>query len=206
MFLDAIEHVSRISRVLRQPQGSTVLTHQHAVALLATHIERVSQKREDLRRSLLPCIRAPSPLSKASVWERGTLCLSLLLPVSLMCTDPVPAITSFLLPPAGNALLFGVGGSGRQSLTRLASFVSDYELFQIEISKGYGKNEWKDDLKSCLMRAGIDTKPIVFLFSDTQVCVSVCVCFPEQQFACPLSSFCAAACIVTAGFAPNSSA
>ncbi len=128
----------------------------------------------------------------------------LLLSVSLMCTDPVPAITSFLLQSAGNALLFGVGGSGRQSLTRLASFVSDYELFQIEISKGYGKNEWKDDLKSCLMRAGIDTKPIVFLFSDTQVCFRVCVGFPEQQFACLPSSFCAAACIVTAGFPPNS--
>jgi hypothetical protein len=43
MFLDAIEHVSRISRVLRQPQGSTLPMHQHAVALLATHTERVSQ-------------------------------------------------------------------------------------------------------------------------------------------------------------------
>jgi hypothetical protein len=54
----------------------------------------------------------------------------------------------------------------------LSAFIADYELFQIEISKGYGPNEWKDDLKSCLMKAGIDCKPTVFLFSDTQVCVS----------------------------------
>jgi len=87
----------------------------------------------------------------------------------LFMIEHITRICRILRSPGGNALLIGIGGSGRQSCTRLAASIMDYTVVEIEISKTYGKNEWREDLKRLLTVAGGDGKPTVFLFTDTQI-------------------------------------
>ncbi|XP_076627799.1 dynein axonemal heavy chain 1 [Colletes latitarsis] len=83
--------------------------------------------------------------------------------------DHICRINRILRQPRGNALLLGMGGSGRQSLTRLATHMQDYNCFQIELSGAYTTNDWRDDIKNTMMKAGVQNQFMVFLFSDTQI-------------------------------------
>ncbi|KAF1778944.1 P-loop containing nucleoside triphosphate hydrolase [Phytophthora cactorum] len=87
----------------------------------------------------------------------------------LFAIEHLSRIVRVLNMPGGNALLVGVGGSGRQSLTRLSAFIVDFEIKQIEISKNYTMTEWREDMKDVLRMAGTGARPLVFLFSDTQI-------------------------------------
>jgi len=47
-------------------------------------------------------------------------------------------ISHILEAPRGYALLIRVGGSGKQSLSRLAAYICSLEVFQITLKKEYG--------------------------------------------------------------------
>ncbi|KAM5306863.1 dynein axonemal heavy chain 17 isoform 1-T1 [Glossophaga mutica] len=83
-------------------------------------------------------------------------------------------INRILESPRGNALLVGVGGSGKQSLSRLAAYISALDVFQITLKKGYGVQDLKVDLNAQYIKAAVKNVASVFLMTDSQVA--------EEQF------------------------
>lgn len=83
-------------------------------------------------------------------------------------------INRILESPRGSALLVGVGGSGKQSLSRLAAFISSLEVAQIQLKKGYGVSDLKNELSALYLKAGLKNVGIMFLMTDAQI--------PNEQF------------------------
>uniref|UniRef100_A0A8C0G3E5 Dynein axonemal heavy chain 11 n=1 Tax=Chelonoidis abingdonii TaxID=106734 RepID=A0A8C0G3E5_CHEAB len=78
-------------------------------------------------------------------------------------------ISRILEAPRGYALLIGVGGSGKQSLSRLAAYISSLDVFQIMLKKGYGIQDLRVDLANLYIKTGAKSMPTVFLLTDAHV-------------------------------------
>ena len=83
--------------------------------------------------------------------------------------EHVTRISRIISLARGNAMLVGVGGSGKQSLAKLASFINGYDVFQVQITGSYGIVEFKADLLALYVKAGAKGQPVSFLMTDNQI-------------------------------------
>ncbi|XP_044928668.1 dynein axonemal heavy chain 3 isoform X4 [Mustela putorius furo] len=83
--------------------------------------------------------------------------------------EHISRICRVLKQDKGHLLLVGIGGSGRQSASKLSTFMNSYELYQIEITKNYSNHDWREDLKKIMLQVGVANKSTVFLFADNQI-------------------------------------
>uniref|UniRef100_A0A8C8SM12 Dynein axonemal heavy chain 2 n=1 Tax=Pelusios castaneus TaxID=367368 RepID=A0A8C8SM12_9SAUR len=83
--------------------------------------------------------------------------------------EHITRIVRVIGQPRGNMLLLGIGGSGRQSLARLAASICEYQTFQIEVTRHYRTQDFRDDLKKLYRQTGVELRPTSFLFVDTQI-------------------------------------
>lgn len=82
--------------------------------------------------------------------------------------EHISRVSRLLQMPRGHILLVGLGGSGRKSAVKLAASMNDADLFQVEVTRNYGVNEWREDIKKILLHSGMEGKTTVFIFSDAQ--------------------------------------
>eukprot|EP00592_Proboscia_alata_P015189 CAMPEP_0194394788 /NCGR_PEP_ID=MMETSP0174-20130528/124051_1 /TAXON_ID=216777 /ORGANISM="Proboscia alata, Strain PI-D3" /LENGTH=2316 /DNA_ID=CAMNT_0039190629 /DNA_START=658 /DNA_END=7604 /DNA_ORIENTATION=+ len=81
----------------------------------------------------------------------------------------ITRISRIIQNPGGNAMLIGVGGSGKQSLCRLAAFISDYEVKQLSVTSKFTIEDLKEELRNMYTSAGVKGNQVVFLVTDSQI-------------------------------------
>ena len=85
--------------------------------------------------------------------------------------DHLVRIQRIIRMEMGNCLLVGVGGSGKQSLARLATFLAKYELWGIKITSRFDEKHFREQLVELFKKFDEtgEITPVTFLFTDEHV-------------------------------------
>jgi len=83
--------------------------------------------------------------------------------------EHVCRISRIISNPGGNAMLIGVGGSGKQSLSRLAAFINGYEVRQLQVTGTFKVDDLLEALRDMFKLSGVKGIPLMFLMTDSQV-------------------------------------
>lgn len=71
--------------------------------------------------------------------------------------------------PQGHLILIGVSGSGKTTLSRFVAWMNGLRVFQIKVHGKYSSEDFDDDLRSVLRRAGCKGEKICFIMDESNV-------------------------------------
>jgi dynein heavy chain len=78
-------------------------------------------------------------------------------------------IARVLRQARGSLMLIGMGGSGKQSLIRISSFMYEMQYRTVEIRKGMNNKMFREDIKELMFESGIHGRKIAFTMTDNQI-------------------------------------
>jgi dynein heavy chain len=67
-----------------------------------------------------------------------------------------------------HGVLIGLGGSGRQTLTKLSSYIMGQQSVTVEVHKNYSFDKWRTDIKKILSDSVVTNKPSTLVITETQ--------------------------------------
>lgn len=83
--------------------------------------------------------------------------------------DHVLRIDRVFRQPQGHLILIGVSGSGKTTLSRFVAWMNGLKVFQIKVHGRYSAEDFDDDLRDVLRRAGCRGEKICFIMDESNV-------------------------------------
>eukprot|EP01113_Clastostelium_recurvatum_P011812 TRINITY_DN1605_c0_g1_i1.p1 TRINITY_DN1605_c0_g1~~TRINITY_DN1605_c0_g1_i1.p1 ORF type:complete len:4689 (+),score=1530.43 TRINITY_DN1605_c0_g1_i1:285-14351(+) len=83
--------------------------------------------------------------------------------------DHILRIDRVFRQPQGHALLIGVSGGGKTVLSRFVAWMNGLSIFTIKVNNKYSAQDFDEDLRHVMKRAGCKEEKICFIFDESNV-------------------------------------